>query len=128
MGRVPEGTPKDLDAAVAAARAAFPGWAETAPSERARILGVIATKLKERSLEIAEVIANEVGMPIPLATAVQAGLPTANMAFYAKLAGEFEFEGESIGNSLVIREPIGVGGCITPWNFPLHQVVAKIAR
>jgi acyl-CoA reductase-like NAD-dependent aldehyde dehydrogenase len=127
MGGVPEGTPKDVEAAVAAARAAFPRWAETSPAERSRILGVIASKLKARSAEIADVIANEVGMPIPLATAVQAGLPAANMAFYAKLAGEFQFEGESIGHSLVVREPIGVVGCITPWNFPLHQVVAKVA-
>jgi acyl-CoA reductase-like NAD-dependent aldehyde dehydrogenase len=127
MGRVPEGTPKDIDAAVGAARAAFPAWAETSPAERSRILGVIAANLKARSAEIADVIANEVGMPIPLATAVQAGLPAANMAFFAKLAGEFQFEGESIGNSMVVREPIGVVGCITPWNFPLHQVVAKVA-
>ena len=127
MGTVPEGTPKDIDSAVLAARAAFPLWAETAPSERSRILGLIAQKLKERAGEIAEVIANEVGMPIPLATAVQAGMPAANMAYYAKLAGEFQFEGEEIGNSLVVREPIGVVACITPWNFPLHQVVAKVA-
>ncbi len=127
MGQVPEGTPKDIGAAVAAAKAAFPGWAQTAPAERARLLSAIAEKLTARSGEIAELIANEVGMPIPLATAVQAGLPIAVMSYYAKLAGEFNFEGEAIGNSLVLHEPIGVVGCITPWNFPLHQVVAKVA-
>ncbi|MEP7270699.1 MAG: aldehyde dehydrogenase family protein [Acidobacteriota bacterium] len=127
MGVVPEGTPKDINAAVNAARAAFRGWADTAPAERSRLLGEVAEKLKARSGEIADVIANEVGMPLPLATAVQAGLPAATMAYNAKLAGEFNFDVEKIGNSLVVREPVGVVACITPWNFPLHQVVAKVA-
>ena len=127
MGRVPEGTAEDINAAVAAARAAFAGWSETPPSERARYLSAIAEKLQARVNEIAEVIASEVGMPLPLATAVQAGLPAAVMGYYAMLLGEFKFEDEPVGNSLVVREPVGVVGCITPWNFPLHQVVAKVA-
>lgn len=126
MGRVPEGAPQDINAAVAAAKKAFPAWSETAPSERARHLEAIAEKLKARASEIADVIVNEVGMPIPLATAVQAGLPAAIAGYYAKLAANFSFEDEPVGNSIVIREPVGVVGCITPWNFPLHQVVAKI--
>ncbi len=127
MGRVPEGTPKDINAAVTAAKAAFQGWAETPGAERARLLGIVAEKLAARSAEIAEVVVNEVGMPLPLSTAVQAGMPAANMAYYAKLAGEFNFDEETVGNSLIVREPVGVVGCITPWNFPLHQVVAKVA-
>jgi len=65
-------------------------------------------------------------MPLPLATAVQAGLPALVCGSYAKLLGEFQFE-EQVGNSLVVKEPVGVVGCITPWNYPLHQVVAKVA-
>ena len=126
MGRVPEGSPEDVDKAVAAAKAAFPGWSQAAPAERAKYLGAAAEKLTARQNEIALLIANEVGMPLPLATAVQAGMPAANMAFYAGLAAEYNFEDEPVGNATVVREPVGVVGCITPWNFPLHQVVAKI--
>ena len=126
MGRVPEGSAEDVDKAVAAAKAAFRGWSEAAPADRAKYLGAAAKKLEERQNEIALLIANEVGMPLPLATAVQAGMPTANMAFYAGLAADFKFDDEPVGNAAVVREPVGVVGCITPWNFPLHQVVAKV--
>jgi betaine-aldehyde dehydrogenase len=126
MGRIPEGTPEDVDAAVAAARAAFESWAATPPAERAACLKRIAEGLAARQNEIAAIIAAEVGMPLPLATAVQAGLPAKVMGSYAKLLADYPFE-EQVGNSLVVKEPVGVVGCITPWNYPLHQVVAKIA-
>ncbi|MDX2030861.1 MAG: aldehyde dehydrogenase family protein [Blastocatellia bacterium] len=126
MGRIPEGTAEDVGAAVAAARAAFEGWAATPVEERARFLQAIAERLTARKDEIAMLIANEVGMPLPLATAVQAGMPAGVMASYARLLGEFKFE-EQIGNAQIVKEPIGVVGCITPWNFPLHQIVCKVA-
>jgi aldehyde dehydrogenase (NAD+) len=126
MGGVPEGSPEDVNAAVAAAKAAFEKWSTTSPEERARRLQLISDRLNMRKDEIAAVIASEVGMPLPLATAVQAGMPAAVMASYAKLLGEFKFE-EQIGAAVVVKEPVGVVGCITPWNFPLHQVVCKIA-
>ncbi len=126
MGRIPEGTPEDIDRAVCAARAAFDSWSETPASERAAYLQKISEKLAARRPEIAAIIASEVGMPLPLATAVQAGLPAMVMGSFAGLLSEFSFE-EQVGNSLVVREPVGVVGCITPWNYPLHQVVAKIA-
>lgn len=126
MGQVPEGAVEDINIAVAAAKDAFPIWAETAPSARARYLGVIAENLNARQNEIAAVIASEVGMPLPLATTVQAGLPAMVAAYYAKLAAEYKFEDQPIGNSLIVREPVGVVGCITPWNFPLNQVIAKV--
>lgn len=126
MGRVPEGTPQDMRAAIAAAQSAFESWAATSVEERARLLAALAAKLSERRSEIADIIIDEVGTPLPLATAVQAGLPVTVMNSYAKLLGEYQFE-EQVGNSLVVREPVGVVGCITPWNFPLHQVVAKVA-
>ncbi|MDP1911472.1 MAG: aldehyde dehydrogenase family protein, partial [Hyphomicrobium sp.] len=126
MGRIPEGTPADVDAAVAAARAAFDGWAATPAAERAGFLQKIHEGLKARMEEIGQLIAGEVGMPVKLATMIQAGSPTATFGMYAKMLGSFAFE-EKVGNSLVLREPVGVVAAITPWNYPLHQIAAKVA-
>ncbi|MEK6285405.1 MAG: aldehyde dehydrogenase family protein [Acidobacteriota bacterium] len=126
MGRVPEGSPEDINRAVAAARAAFDSWSATSAAERAGFLGKISAGLAARQNEIAAIIASEVGMPLPLATMVQAGMPAMVMGSYAKLLADYSFE-EQVGNSLVVKEPVGVVGCITPWNYPLHQVVAKVA-
>jgi aldehyde dehydrogenase (NAD+) len=126
MGRVPEGTAEDINRAVAAARRSFDSWSATSAAERAGFLQKISAGLVARQNEIAAIIASEVGMPLPLATMVQAGMPAMVMGSYAKLLGDYSFE-EQIGNSLVVKEPVGVIGCITPWNFPLHQVVAKVA-
>jgi aldehyde dehydrogenase (NAD+) len=126
MGRIPDGAPADIDRAVKAAAAAFPLWSASSIDQRADYLRKISEALASRRDEIARTIAAEVGMPLPLATMVQAGMPTAVAGLFSKLVTEFKFE-ETVGNSLVVREPIGVVGCITPWNFPLHQVVAKLA-
>jgi betaine-aldehyde dehydrogenase len=126
MGRVPEGTTEDIDRAVAAARTAFDSWSSTSAADRAAFLQKISAGLAARQNDIGEIIASEVGMPLPLATMVQAGMPAMVMGSYAKLLGEYSFE-EQIGNSLILKEPVGVVGCITPWNYPLHQVVAKVA-
>ncbi len=126
IGRVPEGTPADVDAAAAAARAAFERWAATAPAERAAFLSKIHEGLKARADEIGRTIAAEVGMPLKLATRIQAGSPIYTFAMYAKMLGGFAFE-ERVGNSIVLREPAGVVGAITPWNYPLHQIAAKVA-
>jgi aldehyde dehydrogenase (NAD+) len=126
IGAIPEGTPADVDAAVAAARAAFPKWSETPIAERAGWLDKIAAALKERGEAIARTIAMEVGSPISIATSIQAGLPVMVTGSYAKLAREARLEQE-IGNSLVLREAAGVVGAITPWNYPLHQIMAKVA-
>ena len=125
IGRIPEGTAADIDAAVHAARNAFDSWSATSPAERAAYLGKIAEALATRKNEIAEIIAAEVGMPMPLAIAIQAGLPAGEIGIAAKLAVEYPFE-EKAGSSLIVREPVGVVGCITPWNYPLHQVTAKV--
>ena len=126
MGLIPAGNAEDINRAVEAARAAFPGWSSTSAPDRAAVIKKISEGLAARQSEIATLIANEVGMPLPLATAVQAGMPAMVMGSYAQLLGDYVFE-EQIGNSLVVKEPVGVVGCITPWNFPLHQVVAKVA-
>jgi aldehyde dehydrogenase (NAD+) len=126
MGSVPAGGEKDIQAAVAAARAALEGWSQTPVEKRAEFLEKISAGLKARAEELAKLIAQEVGMPIKLAGRIQAGLPIANFANYAKLVKAFKFE-ETVGNSVVVREPVGVVGAITPWNYPLHQITLKVA-
>jgi len=126
IGRIPAGTAEDAAAAAEAARAAFGQWASTPPAERAALLTRLHQGLAARADEIANVISSELGMPLKLSRRIQAGLPAAVMESYARLAADYPFE-ERIGNSLVIKEPAGVTACITPWNYPLHQVVAKVA-
>ncbi|WP_322091879.1 aldehyde dehydrogenase family protein [Paraburkholderia bannensis] len=126
MGRIPEGNEADAEAAIAAARAAFDAWATTPAAERGAYLQKIADNLKARTDELAQLIAGEVGMPLKLARAIQVGGPVYNWSAYAKLASEFQYE-ERVGNSLVVREPVGVVAAITPWNYPLNQITLKVA-
>jgi aldehyde dehydrogenase (NAD+) len=126
MATVPAGTAEDVDKAVAAAKAAFATWSVTPKEERAKACQRIAEGLQARADEIAGVIQREVGMPIKLAKAIQVGLPTTTFASMPELLDELADE-EQVGNSLVVREPVGVVGAITPWNYPLHQIAAKVA-
>ncbi len=126
IGRIPEGTAEDIDRAAEAARGAFDGWSQTSKEERADWLKKLASELETRAKDIAKVIAMEVGSPITMATQIQAGLPVLVTKSYAELIRSAELE-ETVGNSLVIREPAGVVGAITPWNYPLHQIMAKVA-
>jgi betaine-aldehyde dehydrogenase len=126
MAKVPAGSSEDVDRAARAARRAFEAWAMTPAAERARCLRALQEGLVARAEEIARTITGEVGMPLALSRTIQAGLPIRVMASYAEMLEGFCFE-ERIGNSLVVREPVGVVGAITPWNYPLHQVVAKVA-
>ncbi|TXS51234.1 aldehyde dehydrogenase family protein [Streptomyces sp. t39] len=126
IAQVPAGTAEDVDAAVRAAREAFPAWAATAPAERAALLGALRDELGRRTEEIAETVTAELGAPPALALAVHASLPVMVAGTYAELAGTYAFE-EKLGNSTVLMEPVGVVGAITPWNYPLHQIVAKVA-
>ena len=126
MGSVPEGTVEDVDNAVAAARSAFESWSQTSVQERADWMQRISEGLGARMDEIGELIAQEVGMPIKLSNMIQAGLPTTTFGSMPKLLAELQWE-EEVGNSLIVREPVGVVGAITPWNYPLHQIAAKVA-
>jgi acyl-CoA reductase-like NAD-dependent aldehyde dehydrogenase len=126
MGSVPEGTVEDVDNAVAAARSAFESWSQTSVQERADWMQRISEGLGARMDEIAELIAQEVGMPVKLSNIIQAGLPTTTFGSMPKLLAELQWE-EEVGNSLIVREPVGVVGAITPWNYPLHQIAAKVA-
>ncbi len=125
-GWVPAGTAADVDAAVDAARRAFPRWSATPVVDRAALVRRISEGLAARKGEIAATITAEMGSPISFATNVQASLPIYTSAGIADLLDNGYSFSEEIGNSLVLREPIGVVGCITPWNYPLHQVVAKV--
>ena len=126
IGRIPQGTHREVDAAVAAARRAFEPWSRTSPALRGSFLQRIRDALEARADELGRVITAEVGMPLKLSARIQVGLPVANIGHYAKLAATFRYE-ERVGNSVVVREPVGVVACITPWNYPLHQIVAKVA-
>jgi aldehyde dehydrogenase (NAD+) len=126
MGRIPDGTAEDVDKAVKAAKAAFAGWAATPKEERGKYLQRITEGLQARAMDIANVVAGEVGMPLNLSAIIQAGLPTMTFGSMAQIVDTFPFE-EQVGNSLIIREPVGVVGAITPWNYPLHQIAAKVA-
>ncbi|MES9591624.1 MULTISPECIES: aldehyde dehydrogenase family protein [unclassified Streptomyces] len=126
IAQVPAGTAEDVDAAVRAARAALPGWAATAPTERAARIAALRDVLVARKDEIAATVTAELGAPLPFSQLVHAGLPVLVAGSYAELAASYAFE-EKVGNSTVYAEPVGVVGAITPWNYPLHQIVAKVA-
>ena len=123
---IPAGTAADVDKAVQAAAKAFPAWAATPAKDRGEFLQKITEGLTARAAEIADVISHEVGMPRNLSEMIQAGLPTMTFADNATRAGTFVWD-EEVGNSLVLREPVGVVGAITPWNYPLHQIANKVA-
>ncbi|WP_405711137.1 aldehyde dehydrogenase family protein [Streptomyces sp. NBC_00046] len=126
IAHVPAGTAEDVDAAVRAARAALPAWVATAPAERAARIATLRDVLVARKGEIAATVTAELGAPLPFSQAVHAGVPILVAGSYAGLAASYAFE-EKVGNSTVYAEPVGVVGAITPWNYPLHQIVAKVA-
>src|SRR5579872_4264368 len=125
LGRIPACGVADVDRAVKAARAAFDAWSRTPSAERAAFLRAIQAGIAARSQEIAETVSSEVGMPLTLSAMIQAGLPAMTFGSAADLAATADVE-ERLGNSVLVKEPVGVVGCITPWNYPLHQVAAKV--
>ncbi len=125
LGTVPDGTPEDVDKAVAAAKAAFGEWSQTPPAARAEYLQKLSDGINARADDIAELVAKELGMPLSLSRMIQAGMPAAIVASYVQIVQDFEWERE-VRNSIVVKEPVGVVGCITPWNYPLHQITNKI--
>ena len=125
-GIVPMGTKEDVDVAVNAATIALSSWSETSIEERCEILQKCSSTLKELENKFAQAITDEVGTPIGFSKMAMVGTPRVVFKSYAKILENFEFE-EEIGNSLIVKEPVGVCGFITPWNFPLHQIVGKVA-
>ena len=123
---VPTGNADDVDRAVAAARAALPAWAATPPRARADILRRLSAILSARTAEIAEAVTAEMGAPVTLARAGHVEFPAAVAASTAELVDAVDWT-EQIGNATVERRLVGVVGAITPWNFPLQQVMTKVA-
>ncbi|GAY12195.1 aldehyde dehydrogenase family protein [Pseudonocardia sp. N23] len=126
VGTVPAGTADDVDRAVRAARAVQREWADVDVTERAAVVQRISDGLKARAEDVASSITAEMGSPITFSRKVQATMPVGSSRGFATVAADFPWS-EEIGNSLVVKEPIGVVGAITPWNYPLHQIVAKVA-
>ena len=126
IGSVPVGSESDANAAVQAARAAFTDWSESTIDERSNYLNLLSSALKDRGEEIAELITSEVGTPIEYSRMAMVGTPRVVSRSYAKILDGFAWE-EEIRNSIVVKEPIGVVAMITPWNFPLHQIIGKVA-
>src|SRR5450755_1259305 len=127
IDRVPAGDPADVAAAAGAARTAFASWSVTSPAERSQHLEAARELLEQRADAVAAAITADVGSPVGFARKVQVGTPLAVLASYVDLLASYNFGGDRVGNSLIVREPVGVVGAITPWNYPLHQIVAKVA-
>jgi aldehyde dehydrogenase (NAD+) len=125
IASVPVGSTEDADEAVAAARAALAGWSALSVAERAAHLDSVHGELEKIEDDLVQAVVTDVGMPSKIARRLQIGLPLAILASYAD-ASMFP-EQQFIGHSLVVREPVGVVAAITPWNYPLHQSVAKLA-
>lgn len=115
----------DIESAVAAAAKAFPFFSTTGKHERAESLRAIADRLEQRREEMAETIEAELGAPRPLVEKIQVQLPITVLRTTADLVEQYKFE-EQVSNSTIYREPAGVVAAITPWNYPLHQITAKI--
>lgn len=133
IGRVPDGTPEDIDRAVAAARRAFdtPGvWSDLAPAERATILRRFADEFEARGERIAAAVSSQNGMPVSVANQMEAVFPPTLLRYYADLvenAGRDVRAGMMGGSVEVLRKPIGVVGAIVPWNYPQALAAFKYA-
>ena len=126
MATIPSCNAQDVDAAAKAAAAAFLTWSALDVEERAKYMNRIGDGIAARMDELATAISRETGMTKFLSQMIQVGLPINSFKQAAIVAEKFEYSHE-LGSSLVVREPIGVVGCITPWNYPLHQITAKVA-
>ncbi|MBM7366565.1 aldehyde dehydrogenase family protein [Gordonia hydrophobica] len=122
---IPSATEADIDAACVAAAGALPAWAATPHAERAAVCTAIADGLEKRADELTALMTADLGMPLPLSRPIQVGLAINDFRGLAAAAVEHRFE-RAIGNSTVRSVPVGVVGAITPWNFPLHQIAAKV--
>jgi aldehyde dehydrogenase (NAD+) len=126
VGRISLGGAKDVDRAVAAARRAFESYSKTTREERLALLGRIAAEYQKRYEEIAKTITEEMGAPFWLSKAAQAATGLGHLGQVMEVLKSYEFT-EERGNSMIVREPVGVCGFITPWNWPVNQIMCKVA-
>jgi len=124
-GRIALGSAADVDKAVRAARAAFPAWSATSREDRLAVLGAIMSEYQKRMGDLADAVGEEMGAPPGLAGGPQVNLGLGHLAAAIEALTHFEFESDR-GATRVIKEPIGVCGLITPWNWPLNQIAAKV--
>lgn len=120
------GTAADVDQAAKAARAAFPAWSQTTVAERIAVIEKIIAGMKARSAELATAISNEMGAPMTLASTAQVGAGIGHFNVILQILKNYQFE-ETRGTTSIVKEPIGVCGFITPWNWPLNQIACKVA-
>ncbi len=126
MGSVPRGGAAEVEQAVAAARQAFPAWAATPVADRVAAVRAIADGLEARTDALAELMSREVGTPIVISQRVQVGLAVNVFRSIADAMADLPVESR-IGTSVLLRQPAGVVAAITPWNYPLYQLAAKLA-
>ncbi len=124
-GLIALGSKADVDIAVAAARKAFPGWSQSTREERLDLLQAIQAEYEKRMPDLAAAVTEEMGAPAALAQGAQVGLGAGHLASAIETLKHFVFE-EQRGETLIAREPIGVCGLITPWNWPLNQIAVKV--
>ncbi len=123
------GGQEDTDKAVAAAKAALPGWMATSPAERIALLEKLLEVYKTRAEDLAKAMSTEMGAPIEMSRASQVGAGTWHLSNFIKAAKEFHFEaplGDHAPNDRIIREAVGVAALITPWNWPMNQITLKV--
>jgi aldehyde dehydrogenase (NAD+) len=120
------GGPKDVDRAVAAAKAAFPSFSRTSRKDRLDLLRAILSEYNKRRQDIAETLSREMGAPLKFALQAQSGTGTAHLTRMIEVLESYRFQ-DVEGSTLIAREPIGVVGLITPWNWPINQIVCKVA-
>jgi aldehyde dehydrogenase (NAD+) len=126
MYEIALGSAADVDKAVAAARRAFENYSMTTPEERAALLERVIEVYKGRMKEIATAISDEMGAPLPLAERAQAAAGLGHLMTTLEVLKTYPFE-ERLGSAMLLREPVGVAGMITPWNWPLNQIACKVA-
>ncbi len=126
VAQISLGNSKDVDKAVAAAKAAFPAYSQTSREERLDLLGAIVSAYKARYSDMADAISTEMGAPTKLATQSQAACGIGHLSTARNVLKDYPFS-HRIGNSQILREPVGVCGFITPWNWPVNQIACKVA-
>lgn len=126
VGRVSLGGPADVDRAVTAAKAAFATYSESSKAERIALLEKVIACYQARLDDLAQTISLEMGAPMSLATSAQAPMGLTQLNAALDILKDYEFR-RTAGNTLIIKEPIGVCGFITPWNWPMHQIMCKVA-
>jgi aldehyde dehydrogenase (NAD+) len=124
-GRIALGSAADVDKAVRAARAAFAAWSVSSREDRLAVLDAIRAEYQKRMGDLADAVGEEMGAPPGLAGGPQVNLGLGHLAAAIEALANFEFESDR-GATRIIREPIGVCGLITPWNWPLNQIAAKV--